>query len=832
MELPNIHFQDFPIEFKEINPSDFPHFEVREKIVIAPNEEGYINEVLQENINLEEKNTVVINAAVGQGKTYSIIRILKRYYEAEQDYLIFVASPFVSLVQQYYKEIIKLGIPESQIYRYENIGDHPETNYTNKKIQIITVNGLLGNPGDDAFINSEAKREYLNNLKQHCESTGKKVVIIYDEIHDAIHNFKEEYILNLWKWRNVIHKNFVISATFNEASKVVIEYLAELTDNKIQIIESKRTRIPKNQSKLFLHYNNAKYYKYNNDDIVNIVRQLINNDKAVDILCYSKTLSESIIENKNEGIGKELYKKYTEINNCTSELSLNQRLNKLEPQNRYDNEKCNVGTNFKTGVSIEKTNHAFVIIMPPSGTKLPFQNAFGIFSNGIISVIQALARQRKRGGEIHIIIPPPAMMDYESIPFKTEKQQKKFIKFYKKVSDYTPTNVVKYYSFNTQNELIKDFYENTLKVNIEQEISYIDSIERPLKVRLDFPEYKLYLLNKGEKYLANTYPFFGSDLSAFITYCASTNQFINCNLEGVSFKSIKVFQEGFMQLQLEIYYKDYMDIDLFNGLYVHLNDFYYYLEFKNELFKKHKVRLKVDEDYKPLKPYTHKNFEVQLLGFIQRKRYPNNPYFRMKYHNLGQFRDYSYSRSDYFMACISHANNFNIDEFGLNESFTSRINTFRTLDYFRNKLIDNFQQSSTRNREIFDYLPKTPFRDFITSEELPRFEAMITELSENDYFLKNNIFEFKRRFEPTIALKTKKVSFYNMLLKDFFVTEDFKLSTGSRPNVKIILNTFEIPPSNGVLDLVSPAGLDPIFEEHQPTIYDIWGESLENFKLS
>ena len=81
----------------------------------------------------------------------------------------------------------------------------------------------------------------------NCKAQNKKVVFIYDEIHDTIHNFRQELIFNLWKWKNVIHKNFVISATFNEASKIVIEYLAELTDRKIQIIESERVRNPEKQ---------------------------------------------------------------------------------------------------------------------------------------------------------------------------------------------------------------------------------------------------------------------------------------------------------------------------------------------------------------------------------------------------------------------------------------------------------------------------------------------------------------------------------------------------------------------------------------------------------
>ena len=60
MALPNIHFQDFPIEFKEINPQDFPLFNVDDKIIIEPNRLGWINEQLQSNIILDEKNTVWI----------------------------------------------------------------------------------------------------------------------------------------------------------------------------------------------------------------------------------------------------------------------------------------------------------------------------------------------------------------------------------------------------------------------------------------------------------------------------------------------------------------------------------------------------------------------------------------------------------------------------------------------------------------------------------------------------------------------------------------------------------------------------------------------------
>ncbi|MDV4140555.1 hypothetical protein CMT31_04090 [Elizabethkingia anophelis] len=186
MSEQNNPFYDYPVEFKEINPSDFPNFSVNDKISIQPDTNGYINSALQEQIDLFEKNTVVVNAAVGQGKTYSIIDIVKRYYDEEEDYLIFIASPFVSLVKQYVNKVIERGIPSTQVYDYNWIGASSNmTDPKSCKVHVLTANTLLGNPGSDAFINSPAKREYINNLVQYCRESNKKVVFIYDEIHDC-----------------------------------------------------------------------------------------------------------------------------------------------------------------------------------------------------------------------------------------------------------------------------------------------------------------------------------------------------------------------------------------------------------------------------------------------------------------------------------------------------------------------------------------------------------------------------------------------------------------------------------------------------------------------
>ena len=496
------YFDDFPIEFKQINPEDFPQFEVLEKSIISPNSQGYIKDALNEKLRLGDKNTVVINAGVGQGKTHAIIDIVKQYYEREE-FVIFIASPFVSLVEQYYKDVLEKGIPENDVLRYEVLGNEESHAFWHKRVHIVTANCLLGNPGEDAFINSSVKRYYLNRLSKYCERKCKKVIFIYDEIHDTIHNFKEKYIFNLWKWRNVIHKNFIISATYNEASKVVIEYLAELTNNKIQIIESERKRFPEKQSELFLHYNSEQFYNFDDAKITELVGDLISFGKEVDILSYSKKLAENIIKNKTEGIGAELYKKYEEINNCTSDLTLNQRGDREIPQNRYKPDMCNVGTNFKTGVSIQKENHAFVIIMPPKGAKMPFKNNYGIFTSGINSIIQALARQRKKG-EIHIILPKPKEFDYDTLIFEEEEQHEQFKEFYERVKDSSEVEEkTKYIPLAEQDNMFFNFYENTLKANIKDEIAFVQNLERPNKVRLDFPEYKLYKLSDSEDYFVN-----------------------------------------------------------------------------------------------------------------------------------------------------------------------------------------------------------------------------------------------------------------------------------------------------------------------------------------
>lgn len=214
------------------------------------------------------------------------------------------------MVSQYATEIVNGKVVEEKaLYSYLELKYGDYESFKDKRVHIVTVNTLLQNPGDEGFKSSELKAYYLRTIIQEAKTRNGKVFFIYDEIHDAVHNFKEELIFNLWKWKDVAHKNIIVSATFSEASKVVIKYLSELTDRKLQIIEAVRKRFPKKQSDLFLHYSEEYRYTVSNGELLKVVENLISRNKNIDILCYSRTLAKDILKGQ-EGIGKILKEKY------------------------------------------------------------------------------------------------------------------------------------------------------------------------------------------------------------------------------------------------------------------------------------------------------------------------------------------------------------------------------------------------------------------------------------------------------------------------------------------------------------------------------------------
>lgn len=716
--LVNSEFEGFPIDYFKIKKEDFSNsisgrditesFILNERnlsniteSIIEPNDEGKIYDSLREVIDITSKDTTVINASVGQGKTYSILKIVQEYLLDYSDTYIFIAVPFVSLVEQYYKELVELGIPENDIYRYEWLEpNHPKCTLESQircRIHIVTANCLLGNAGENSAINSLIKRNYLEKFSNYLKGEEyffegqplsldridsldvrdlskisivvnsekkKKAIFIYDEIHDAISNFKKNNVFNLFHWYDVIQKNIVISATYNDASIVVLKYLSSLTDNKLHIITSQRKIIESKQSKLFLHYNSNQYYKNKDSVIFNVVKDSIDRGLDIDILCYSKKLADEIFKAETEtgGYIKEHYGEYVQL--CASELISNQRaVRSVSPRYRYHSGKCNIGTNFKTGINIEKENHSYIIIFPPESSKMPFQNLFGIFSNGVNDIIQALARQRKVG-EIHLILPPPETMDYSSLPDMNDVQKQAFIQAYNSVSKPAPDFLqsalnyfnrnrfsdekVIYKSINYQTNIIKGKYEEFMSSILLPVIQHQNLEE--FKQFLETPELDDFRILKGNKVLSKD-KFLCADLSAFITYCAFTNQFINCRLESfypsfIRFTGDRI-KEDLQNKLYEIYetfltennfdlaltYQNLLDY-IFDGNTVYLDNTT--IDRSNYNIKREVLRFILNTEnsdffssnhlYKDVlgDSFNHLNYLMHILAFIYNDRRTNN----------------------------------------------------------------------------------------------------------------------------------------------------------------------------------------------------------------
>lgn len=813
MELPNKHFQDFPIEFKQINPDDFTYvgFDVDEKVIIEPNDDGYIFDALNENISMSEKNTVVVNAPVGYGKSYAIIKLIKAIYGINKKNKIIVATPFVSLVEQYVTDINQVGdVPSQDIYSYSNLGRNKKESYKDKRVHVLTVNTLLGNPGEDGFKNSDAKRLYIDNLISEAYEDESEVFFIYDEIHDSIQNFKEEFILYLWKWKNVIHKNIILSATYNEASKIVIKYLAELTDMKIQIIESVRRIFPEKQSQLFLHYSSDYSYKPTTNELVNLVDDLLLRNRNIDVLCYSKSLAKSIIRDK-DGIGKKLKDKFGTLSDCTSELLSNQRPENLPPKNRYRDDSCNVGTNFKTGISIKKDNHSFIIILPPRSARLLFRNLYGIFSNGTNDIIQALARQRTNG-EIHIILPRPDEFDFESLnkTAMSKEQKQLFEEHYSEIKHNNNTDeesLVKYISLDKQESILHNFYHKHLYGFVVQDNLLLNRTNRNLLPRLEYPPYEIWKLNRGEKYLANEVKFFGEDLSAYVTYCAFTNQFINCTLTEVNQKGSLFFDEGMIQSQLLSMFDMHFDVEYFRVEHIYSNFSMFYEDLKKEFFNNFHIKLKVKDskNYLAIKPGVSNEFEIQLLLFCHRL-YQNYGY-TLKIENDGH-----YTRSRYILDCIVAAKSIE-DTAKLKYSLKqkARIEAFQSLGSLRDKMILAIKESSRTPK--FKYLPTKPFDDFKNFENAKVIENIIAVFGEDPLF-QNDVFLLRRNLVNKNDVEKKIEAIYKILINDFFILSEEKHQVkinGKNQNVNTIKEIIELPDFSSTIGLLLTSDLDEIY---------------------
>jgi nitrogen regulatory protein PII len=799
MSLLDFELLNVPIEFKQINPDDFDsqYYEVNHKHMITPNEAGYISNQIIDLIkeSYDEKNTVVINAGVGQGKSYSVIEMIKGYASIDE-YVIILAVPYNSLIKQYVEDITKEtsteNISESKVFsmldieslnfaessentelmNYGYISDSDiirQFKVSDYKVHIMSINSLLGNSGENILFQAGKKTKYFNQLNTYCTMNNKKVIVFFDEIHDGIHNFKEEYLYSFWKYQGFIHKIFVVSATFNEASKEVIKYLSEFTDHKIQLIESERKIFLEKQSRLHLVIHSGGAYS-DNPNLSKIFKDLADTQADFDVVVYSKQQIKKIFQQGTEFL-KDFSQHKKTINYCYADVFEKEKANK-----KYDSKHINIGTNFTTGVNITTENHTLIIFIPIR-LDIEFINNKGVFSSSPNSIIQALARQRN-AGDIYIVMPPPLGINAESLPYD-EAINKSIVNIFNLYKEFS-SDEVEYTDINKQSILLEKTYKK-LKSLLNRAEANIKSIERQGMNRLIYPTKEIFVMEKGEKHLTDN--FFGGDLSTYVFWASITNQFQNCRLTSIIKKEEIYFETGTLYEDLVREYEGTLSALLSSEEEVvnqgYFSSFKLYSEMEESIMGRN-ILVYIDEKLAAKKQLD--TIRLYLLNIIIFKDFTIS--------NEKEIKQKAYIY--YLQSCIKHSIELDINS-----------------DYTVDLEIGTYQIDPVLGEVIFLFKDWNPFINLIRSQVKVRKNEMILEIKPNEYFIalfnekgmKDNLNKLilKDRFLSThifpfkdtvgkIRVDHKYINFFYKILVDISLKVDSNYARPSQKRYYRILN--------------------------------------------
>ena len=503
---------DTPIDYKQIDESNFIDSQY-EKVNLEVDENGYVSNSILDNIDFDSTDTTVINAGVGLGKTQGILSIIQHYHNERfkgNHYKLIIVTPFKSLNRQYIKAIQEIIDKDNIHFNYEDIDleswDENKTIEDSKKsLQIFSIKSILGDSGNVIYEQNINKSRYIDLLINQCKVTNEKVVFIFDEIHETLSSYDKKNILNLLKWKNVTFKAIVASATFSESSIVVLKIIQLLTDNNIKILEIDRiqnTRL----SNLNLVFYIRPIYDVNDNYLNTFFDELLKkNFETINILSYSKKLAENIFESE---LKSKIEAKYSEINLCIGDGNGN-----------FNHNESNIGTTFKTGLSITKKT-ALIILLPTY-----MSNQYGIFEERINPLIQALARARNPESEIYIILPIPKGSISDN--------------YNHKANGLTFRRRYEYFSITEQKEILKYRYEKKIDEH-SKEIGILKNLNNDLKLLYD--SFEWYRLTYGDKVLYSNIEIYGKDFPAYVYWAAINNQFVNTRLRKIFLKDEIIFE--------------------------------------------------------------------------------------------------------------------------------------------------------------------------------------------------------------------------------------------------------------------------------------------------
>ncbi|MBV7268946.1 DEAD/DEAH box helicase family protein [Winogradskyella luteola] len=743
-------FTTVDFEFEDGNSA----FDV-DDIDIPADSEGYVSkqliEFLIDESELKSKNSTVINAGVGQGKTTAVHKVAERHIE--EGYIVIIATPFRSIVEKYSKFFTQeVKMPEDRITTMESFDKETsdeffsgeETFLYDNQLHIVTVNLLLGNPGNDAHLQSSVKSQYLSSLIGKCKSQGKKIVIFFDEIHAGINSFQYKYIFNLFKFKDILHKLFYVSATFSESSLLVIQNLAILTNDKIKLINCERFRNEELRAKLNLIITPENYSSKNTkalrEELNPIITKAVNNKQKLSVLSYSKKLAESLCYDSYEkdSFFNEIFKElnvYDKVNCC-----VNVDDNSYKENNHYEKDKINIGTNFKTGIDIE--DGIYIILMPSSASlnkNFVSDGNFGVFTNGANSIIQAIARMRGKG-EIYIIMGTPnELIDFDYHQFESE-----ILEGFK----LNESNFGKAQNINNKTIQLRSFYNfqrNYLNEQIEEFENHDNSNFRPI---LRYPSFEEYVLERGEKYFYNQYLYYGHRVSPFIIWAALNDQFQNCTLNAIKqISPVIEFTRGNEKGELEefineSYSEDYYGYNTFtlDTTFFQNSDKYIIQDIKTRLAK-YSIRYHgVDKRVFP------RELVKLIIDFVAKAK-----------------KGIDYNKFMYLNDCVSFSKNVN------EEDETELIKLYKQLHQQKKRFFDLFQQREFMF-STYNSMPETEKELF--NRFFDEIMPLLNRIKESDSLASREMFDL---FSRTLTY----TSLYTLFINSFLEFEKFDVNRRS-----------------------------------------------------
>jgi hypothetical protein len=544
-QVQKIGIDTFTIPFDEIAKRGYqclsPFYEIIENgMAVVPHQNvgDYLSkDVLREVASIRDEATVVLDIQVGKGKTQACYDLICDYCQ-EDDNVVLMVSPFRKLVDKDYGELKSRGLSPFNYMQLRNDESYADTLEAalNSKVHVMTVNCLLGNAGEDSFAQAFVKSNYLTLLYNKCKAEGKRVTIFFDEIHEAIDNFAPQLFPNLLQWADAVQKCFVSSATYTIAVYPVLKYIALLTNKTIVELHVQRHKWKaENISKLHLHIITEEYSGGNISPLAALKTILeVNVDRQVNILTAHKSVIRAVLRQK-DGYGRD---------NPFYEAAKPYKFNEVhgDTNNVFNEKGNNIGTTFKTGVNVDNPDSVLVIILPVVKQNAPDS----IFADGVPSIIQALARQRK-GGNIHILMYDPAYL-IEPDPQSENWVDEFGFKGYRFFDTYKPlrerldaqltANKKQVYHIDQHRAL--NILWDEYKKRYDRNAAIIEVMRKfesdgTTQTGFQYPTFEQYLTDEGTRLLVKNYPQFGGDLSSYVLWAAMNSQFVNAELASISY---------------------------------------------------------------------------------------------------------------------------------------------------------------------------------------------------------------------------------------------------------------------------------------------------------